>query len=141
MMASKNGKEEEMKDPLTVHNGEEPEPGMGHPGVWKPTVPGTQLLGVVTDVSWPFVKSADEHRWMLEITDLDNKAWSVWCDSAVMKRLIVEVMPAVGAEVVITYDGIGTTASGYDFDRYQMAASNFDVELYHRIMNQSRETP
>ena len=109
------------------------------PEIWNPKEAGTQLMGVVDTVAWPFIQSANEHRWMLEITDFDDKKWTVWCGSAVLRRLIVDVMPAVGSEIVIMYDGNDQkTKSGYNFKSYQMAADRFDVDLYQRIMTETK---
>lgn len=113
-------------------------PPVERPDIWNPTEEGQQLLGIVTNVAWPYIKSASEHRWLLEITDLDDKIWSVWCSSAVLKRLVIDVMPAIGAEIAITYDGNdGKTAGGYNFKAFQMAASEFDTALYQNIMTET----
>lgn len=107
------------------------------PDIWKPTEVGEQLLGVVVDVAWPFIQKANENRWVIEITDRDDKTWTVWC-GAVLKRLLIEKMPAIGAEIAITYDGNERkTSQGFNYRAFQMAVSQFDAELYQNIQRQT----
>ncbi len=115
----------------------ETDKGEGYPDIWKPEE-GKQLMGVVKKVMWPFVPTADENRWLLEIEDTEGKAWTVWCSNAVLKGLLIEIMPAIDAEIVITVGGTGKTKAGYNYRKFQMAAQPSDPELYLDIMKETK---
>ena len=114
-------------------------PAEVRPDIWAPKDAGEQLLGTVEKVAWPYITSASEHRWVLEVKDQAGKIWSVWCGGAVLKRLLIDTMPAIGAEIAITYDGNDQkTKAGYNYKSFQMAASQFDTSMYQRIMVDTR---
>ena len=94
--------------------------------------PGDELIGKVTEVKYLHTTNGWAH--LITVEDYEGQEWSVWCSAVVLKTKITEEQkPAIGAIIVIIYDGKKKAEnSQYEHNSYQVRSEPSDPDLWRR---------
>ena len=101
-----------------------------NPPTFKFETAGQELIGTVEKIDYVGTRNGPSH--LMQIKQLDgDEIVTVWCSQTVLKNQVLDLAPAVGAVVVIIFEGKKhSEKSGYDYNSYQVQASESDFQAW-----------
>ncbi len=112
--------------------------GDANPPTWKPE-PGEELIGTLEKADYVGTRNGPAHLMQIKVLDTDDVV-TVWCSQMVLKNQVLDLAPAVGAVVVIIFEGKKDNKEGTrQYNSYQMQASESDFELWSRVTREGAE--
>ena len=109
-----------------------------NPPTWKPE-PSEELVGTVTKIDYVGTRNGESHLMQVQRLDSDEVV-TVWCSQTVLKNQVLDLAPAVGSVIVIIYEGKKhSEKSGYDYNSYQVQASESDFQAWADVTREGAE--
>ena len=113
--------------------------GGDNPPTFKFETEGQELIGTVTKIDYVGTRNGESHLMQIQKLDSDEVV-TVWCSQTVLKNQVLDLAPAVGSVIVIIYEGKKhSDKSGYDYNSYQVQASESDFQAWAEATKQGAE--
>lgn len=113
--------------------------GSSNPPTFKFETAGQELIGTVEKIDYVGTRNGESHLMQIKVLDTDDIV-TVWCSQTVLKNQVLDIAPAVGSVIVIIYEGKKhSEKSGYDYNSYQVQASESDFQAWADVTREGAE--
>jgi hypothetical protein len=103
---------------------------------WRPEA-GDYLEGIVVRGGYVLTSTSDTPVHLVVVKDRHtNEDYTVWCSATMLKNHITDLAPAVGARIVIQYEGKFPTKSGdRTYGKFHMKTDATDFDYWHGLVS------
>ena len=113
--------------------------GGTNPPTYKFETAGQELIGTVEKIDYVGTRNGESHLMQIKPLDSDEVV-TVWCSQTVLKNQVLDLAPAVGSVIVIIYEGKKhSEKSGYDYNSYQVQASESDFQAWADVTREGAQ--